>query len=194
MDRFEFYKSYYENVLKEKNEINTSISLPMTILTLMAAAISNYGLNFNYDTFNILTIIFILFLVADCILFFMTLFYIIRWYSGIPFKKLDYKYIPFPKDIEDYYNNLSESYKDAVEEQQGLAQHYLEESMMEYYIEAGSHNANLNNQKAYDMRFSKIFLILTLYLTLLTFIPYIINHYQFPKDSKQNIQIINQKN
>lgn len=191
MQKFEFYKSYYEDVLKEKEQINSSISLPITILTLLAAVIYNFVLNFKYEFEDTISYIFVILTLLNGVVFLITLIYIIRCYSGFTSKKYSYKYLPYPKELKKYYDSLTNEYKDAIEEQKDLASYYLEETILEYYIEAGSYNAYLNSLKAYYSRMAKIFLIITLFITLLTLIPYVLNSQFYPKENYKNINFIN---
>jgi hypothetical protein len=190
MKRFEFYKSIYDNIIKEKTELSNSLNIPIAVVTVLAAAIYNYIITFNYQIKNDYTVFFEGMLILTIILLLITVIFIILSYNGFYKSKYEYKYLPYCSEINTYHERLESYYSDTTENQQGLGLHELENWLINSYIECNDNNMHLNERKIFHFRWAKNFMIACLFSVGICLIPYLNNYLQSP-EKIQKIEITN---
>ena len=181
-----FYREIYDEELKRKNEIDSSISFPTTLLTLLIGGsiyifnISNLDCFKEFDIYSriaiiIFTCIFILSMVITIIL-------LMRIFVNI-FKK--YKYLPSPFDLNKRENELYELYikyykeiKDKDYEKKAVksSRHQFNVDLLNYYIDFATNNQRLNDIRLKNLYTSRKYLIFSLISIAIIGILLIINN------------------
>lgn len=179
MDRFEFYKELYFKELERKENLNNSLSTPITLITGGIVVIYFFLSVFDFTISVWLSITFILLLSANSIVLIFSSFFLASAYAKvIPFSKpYGYLYMADPISLEDYYKSLIEYYqkigqKDHLEEISGKD---LETHVNELLCEYTKSNSEQNDRKTLKMTRSKRCIMIGFFCMLITTIPLSIN-------------------
>jgi len=105
MDYYDFYRDHHNRTLDHKNEINTSLSTPIGILTALVASLFYACTSFEYSDNYWLTVAFIL--PGLFVLFFLaiSLFHLAKALSDFH-NGYDYAYLADADVLGSYYNDL----------------------------------------------------------------------------------------
>lgn len=175
MDRFEYYKNLYNLEEEKRIKLNDSLNMPFAIITIIGAIIYTFLTNFKFAECNLNTISFIVIIILSIIALIISIYYMILSYEV--FTRFQYEYLPYPDSLEEYYSHLEEMYSGASREQEGLHEHLFETELIERYVRSCSVNSSLNDRKSGFLHRGKRFLIISLILILIAFIPFIINYF-----------------
>src|SRR5271166_1667886 len=105
MEQETFYKDQYDRTLDRKNEINTSLSTPIGILTALIASLFYTCTNFNFDDNLILSIIFSIMCMASTWLLGRSIYHLISAFSDFQ-NGYDYAYLNDTDVLNKYYKGL----------------------------------------------------------------------------------------
>ena len=149
-----------------KNEINSSITIPLGILIFQITSFSYFLLNFPSKRLSVYFFVFIILLCLSIISLALSVIFFLKHQIG-------YKYgnIQSPKDIENYFKKYIAAYIDINEQ---VDYHYiyneLKEMELSEYIEATERNISNNETKIKFYRHFIITVIISTVLLLLTLI------------------------
>ena len=110
MNRYDFYKERYYKELDRKDQIDKSINVLITIITIMSSVVYYFGISYDYDINSYLTITFSVFLLLTIMSVIMSVFYIIRCFNN-SLRGFSYMLLPKNSDLEKYYEELREYYR-----------------------------------------------------------------------------------
>ncbi|WP_143083670.1 hypothetical protein [Salegentibacter agarivorans] len=155
MDSYSFYKSLYDRELNRRIQLDNSINLPVTILTLIV------GLNYYYlknvgirDINEILILDYSGFPVVS-LLFLISLFFLIKSYNNL-FRGFSYRNLAKPSEISNFQNEL-DNYNNQVDEKVTF-----ESIIIKRLNKVSDNHILINDQRSIDLYRSRTFIILTL--------------------------------
>lgn len=105
-----FYKDQYDKTLDRKNEINTSLSTPIGILTALMAGLYFASTNFDFDDNRFLSYSFILISLVSIFLLGKSIYHLIRAFSDFH-NGYDYAYLNDTDVLDHYYQGLITFYQ-----------------------------------------------------------------------------------
>jgi hypothetical protein len=108
-DKFDFYQDYYFRELNRRNEINSSLSIPIGLITALVGGGSYLITNFEYHVSLWLTIPFIVAMLAGLVFLGLSVYNLIKAYTNFP-GRYDYVIIADNDDIEKYRQELKAYY------------------------------------------------------------------------------------
>lgn len=171
MDRLNFYKSFYENELKKKDDLDKSINIPILIISIIFGTISFIGKEINYNCLNKIDFIIISLIVLTFTLLCIGIYRVIITYNnGI--KGYEYEILGSNKDYENYKTKLTDFYSDNKKE----AEVQFYESIVIKIIECVDLNTELNIFRINQLFLAKKYIILSLIISFITYITYLIKH------------------
>lgn len=133
-DKFDFYQDYYFRELNRRNEINSSLSIPIGLITALVGGGSYLITNFEYHVSLWLTIPFIVTILIGMVFLVLSVYNLIKAYTNFPGR---YYYIliadnevieKYRQDLKAYYA-ANPSLPDASEEE---FEQYLIANMVKY--------------------------------------------------------------
>jgi hypothetical protein len=161
MDFFALYKEQYYFELTRKNQLTSQLSIPIGILTILGGLASYFYRNISICSdykHNVIIILFILSIIS----FVYTIYYLIRSYYGF-----SYSYIPSPKVIDAYKNDLS-TYHKSVGNPEDVVERELKEYLIGLYASTTHINIRNNDSKSEYLHKANTFLIATLVLLIIS--------------------------
>jgi cbb3-type cytochrome oxidase subunit 3 len=194
LNRFDFFKETYFKEIERKTSIDSSLSIPIGIITIEGTVLSHMLLNFNYKDSWMNSVVFIVFILAAFVFLAITICRLIRTYH-IFNKGRQYKYLPFSQLLNDYYANLGDYYE-KVESDGEIRQNKLDNDYEDYLIrnlvECNKTNAELNDKKLYHLFLAKQSLIISILTVFICLFPYGYNYFLYSEKGKPTkIQIKN---
>lgn len=108
-DKFEFYHDYYFRELDRKNEINSSLSIPIGLITALSGGLSYLLTNFEYHLNLWLTIPFMIATGAGLFFLILSVYNLIKAYTNFP-GRYEYILIADVDVIERYHGDLKKYY------------------------------------------------------------------------------------
>ncbi|GAH58042.1 unnamed protein product, partial [marine sediment metagenome] len=189
----EIAKERYQREHDRKDQINNSLSIPIVVIMALIGVLGFFIINFPFraiiDTPGVLIwIVFVLFglaLLGLIICLLIAICYLNKVFSG-----LTYAYIPTPKKIKKYTEELKEYYEETGEDEiEKMIEKDLEEFLIDEYCKNTEINIAKNKEKSFYLTKAKRFIILSLMLLVLNTIPFVILHYT-EKIIIENIQKI----
>ncbi|MEZ2335610.1 hypothetical protein AB6735_08230 [Mucilaginibacter sp. RCC_168] len=109
MEQETFYKDQYDKSLDRKNEINSSLSTPIGILTALVAGLFYATTTFDFTDNLFLTIIFALIGAGSLILLGKSIFHLVKALSDLH-QGYDYAYLADTDVLNNYYTGLLNFY------------------------------------------------------------------------------------
>jgi hypothetical protein len=110
MDQEAFYKDQYDRSLDRKNEINGSLSTPISILTALIAGLYFASTNFNFKAYGVLSIMFLLIALLSLLLLALSIYHLIRAFSDFH-NGYNYAYLNDANVLNEYHQGLITFYK-----------------------------------------------------------------------------------
>ncbi len=105
MDQEQFYKDQYDRALDRKNEINSSVSTPIGILTALIAGLYFETTNFDYGDGIALCVAFLIIGVVTILLIGRSVYHLIKAFSDFQ-NGYDYAYLNDTDVLDAYYRAL----------------------------------------------------------------------------------------
>ena len=191
MNLYDFYKEQYQKSLDGKNEINSSLSTPIGILTTLAGAFFYLVSNFGYFKQHFLTFAFIVLALGTFYLLGRCIFHIFKCLSDFH-QGYEYAYLPDVEVIEQYHKDLKEYYNELdLFNTNDLADDF-ERYIITELVKNASINQKNNKSKLYERFNCYKYLIYTSVCLILLMVPYGINFVMDKNAEKtQNVKIIN---
>ncbi|WP_299157379.1 hypothetical protein [uncultured Tenacibaculum sp.] len=171
---FNFYKELHLSELKRKNDIDSLVGYPTTLITILIGSAFYFfkSENFTYKSTDNSFLIFLLILIV-CLFgtsIVVAIVFLIKMYLNT-FKK--YKYLPSPltlkkreKELYEHYEGFyletesKESYKKAIE----YADNEFKKDLLNYYIDYGTNNQIVNDNRTKDYYSSRKCLTFAIFL------------------------------
>lgn len=161
MESYNFYKSIYDRELNRRMDIDKSINIPITILTLIIGLNSIYtDRAFFEDFFCKLEIVQVM-IITIGITILISAFFLIKSYNNL-FKGFAYRNLALTKDIREFETKQIPDYNSQVNEEDKLT---FETELIERLIKVTDNHTTFNDQRSLDLYRAKTFLIVSLILT-----------------------------
>lgn len=177
ISELEFYKEIHQNELNRKKNIDSSISFPTTLLTLLIGGglylfkKDNFSLQNDDNQYVIFGIIFLTLLFLFSITFAIAL--LMRMYLN-KFRK--YKYLPLSSDLIKRENELLKHYEDhfsltELKKPKKKAIEYskseFKKNLLNYYVDFSTNNQLVNDERLKDYYKSRKYLMFSIILIAL---------------------------
>lgn len=176
MDLFDFYKEVYYKELDKKDEINNSLSIPMSIASAMFAGFFFMATTFCYT--ESLCLPFILLISLSCLLLLIAVWYLFRAYndSGID-GFYSYRALTNTEELANFYELLKEYHIEIKSEKaEDDARKDFREELMKQMISHTSVNQKNNAAKLEYFRLCRKYLLFCMISGALTLFPFGINY------------------
>jgi|SRR5690554_2119013 hypothetical protein len=161
MESFTLYKSIYDRELNRRMDLDKSINLPITILTLIIGLNSIYtDKAFFEDFFHELQIVQLM-IITIGITILISAFFLIKSYNNL-FKGFAYRNLALTKEIREFETKQIPSYNAQVGEEDKLN---FETELIERLITVTDNHTTFNDKRSLDLYRAKTFLIVSLILT-----------------------------
>lgn len=182
MNKVEFFKEAYYFELKRRQELTTSLTIPIGIASFFVGAIFYYLQTFKFFPSNGVGYVFVLLVLFALISVVISIYYQFRSYYGYI-----YGYLPRLDDLNNFYDDLLEygnSYNKYLEEigkeivdPKLFADQKYKEEISEAYLLAVVKNFENNRLKSVYLHNANGALIFTFVFLLMSSIPYFVNFY-----------------
>lgn len=161
VDDVEFYKELYMYEINRKENLNSKLSIQIGLVTVLGG-IAAFEIENLYQNTKVNPVLQIEFILLTIIILAIN---IINLYKANHNKK--YRYLDNPKnvkkafeDIERYYTNYYEYYRNGNETLESLLKRKKEEKLIEMYNECAEENSKVNDIRYEEnMKFIRIFII-----------------------------------
>ena len=160
MDILDLYKEHYFFEINRRHQLTSQLSIPIGILIILGGLGAYISKNISICSKN-MKILFIVLLVISTLFFILTIYYLIRSYYGYT-----YRYIPTPKEIDDYRKQLKE-YHERVGNSEERVIIEIKEFLTERYAISTHKNTWNNDSKSGFLHKANTALIYTLLSLLL---------------------------
>jgi len=181
MNQLEFYKELYHKENERRQEVLTSLNIPIAIITALSSGTYFFITSFDYSIESFLSGIFITLISLTGISLLFAIYFLIRAFSDFT-KGYEYSGVPYAQELYDWNKNLEE-YFETYKNDKSLATEHFESYLMENLVKHTEHNMYVNDKKHGYIYRSKKFLILTLVLMLITLVPFGYNYFKKAKET-----------
>lgn len=161
MESFNLYKSIYDRELNRRMDLDKSINIPITILTLIIGLNSIYTDKAFFEDFFQELEIGQLMIITIGITILISAFFLIKSYNNL-FKGFAYRNLALTKEIREFETKLIPSYNAQVGEDDKLN---FETELIERLITVTDNHTMFNDKRSLDLYRAKTFLIVSLILT-----------------------------
>lgn len=161
MESFNFYRSIYDRELSRRMDLDKSINIPITILTLIIGLNSIYTDKDFFECFfqKIEMVQIMIIIIGVSIL--ISAFFLIKSYNNL-FKGFAYRNLALTKEIREFETKQIPSYNAQVSEEDKLN---FETELINRLITVTDNHTTFNDRRSLDLYRAKTFLILSLILT-----------------------------
>jgi len=168
MNSFYFYNNIFERELKRKNDIEKSVSTPVTILTGIIILNSFIVEKASHETIHkqILIYIFVLLVVIS---FCISVVYLLKVYNNL-FQGFYYKNLPFLNELREYEKEVISYNQDLTTNAENSEKINFEEKILDSIIKAADSHTNANSDRLFNLFKAKQFMIISLILTSIEFL------------------------
>lgn len=167
MDKFEFYQKQYFFELERRQELNSSLSISIGVVSLLIGAIFYLISNFIYHYF-ILSYFFIVFIVCSIVSILFVIFFLISAYWNYT-----YRYISDTEIIREYENKLINYYESIKKEDiTNLVNKEINDMLIRKYSASATYNAKNNAKKSVNIHRSNtaiVILVICMFFACLLF-------------------------
>jgi hypothetical protein len=184
MDRYEFYKELYNNEIERKNSIESSLNIPIVIITGLISTVFYIGTTFDYSLEKFLSISFVGLLVTSGLFTLIAVYYLIRAFNNLT-SGFEYHYLPYGTDLEDYYERLKE-FNDGDENK---TNEDFKKYLTSKFNEQFDKNAFINDKKSGYIHQARRFIVFGLLSLTVTFVPFGYNLFN-KEEQIQKIELI----
>ena len=176
MDSYSFYKSLYDRELNRRKDLDSSITVPTTILTLIVGMNTYFfqELELTVNSINTFTGIELFIIFSNVVSFLLGLFFLIKSYNNL-FVGFEYLNFGSLKEIRKYEiidlksHNSKENVKEIV----------FENVIIDKLCDYIDNHTFINDKRTYDLYFAKTLTILALILTGLELILLMIKKFNY---------------
>ncbi len=195
MEQQAFYKDQYDRSLDRKNEINSSLSTPIGILSALIAGFLYAASNFGYEKQSVLNGVFILIGIQALGCLIVSIYHLSKALSDAS-KGYEYAYLPDAVDLNTYHNGLLAFYQAQAglpaQQAEVKAQQDFDTYLTGLLIECADNNQKRNKTKtAHRFQCHRYTIFAFIFLALLI-IPFGINFgLNKGKDKIQKVNVVN---
>ncbi|MBX2834249.1 MAG: hypothetical protein KTR28_04665 [Micavibrio sp.] len=159
-----FYERVYFHEIDTRDRLNSRLQLPFAVIVSLVGILGYFLRQIDVSQDGLWVNLFYLFFVYSSVTLFIAVYLFIKASHGNV-----YSLIPTSKKTNEYHAKLSDFYReyDTCEE---LTQNYFEQYMNNTYIECASKNTKLNEKRSALLHGSNNALIVTIVLTVITFL------------------------
>ncbi len=198
----EIAKERYEKEHDRKNQINNSLSIPIVVIVALIGVVGYFLMNVPLKMIFVspawVWIVFALFMflllcMGYCLM--RAIYFLSKVFVG-----LTYGYMPTPKAVRKYAEDLREHYEeyyemDENEIKEAIGNDIQSSLLVDEYCEYTENNVICNNDKVFFLTKAKELMILALVILSISIIPFIVLHYQgqIANEKIQKIEIIGSK-
>jgi hypothetical protein len=161
VDSYQFYKSLYDRELGRRTDLNSAISLPITILTILVTANLYLFERFNATTHQVLVNISYIIFILSLLSFLISLFYLVCSYNNL-FKGFGYRNIAHTMKIRKFEVDVTEYNEKLADPKQRID---FEKTVIDKLTELTDSHIIFNDRRGKYLHIARIFIIATLILT-----------------------------
>lgn len=161
MESYNFYKSIYDRELSRRIDLDKSINIPITILTLIVGLNSIYIDKTFFEAFFQKIEIAQVVTMTIGITILICAFFLIKSYNNL-FKGFAYRNLALTKEIREFETKQIPNYNAQVSKEDKLT---FETKLIERLIEITDNQTGFNDKRSLDLYRAKTFLIVSLILT-----------------------------
>ncbi len=183
MNLEEIYREHYFFEINRKHQLTSQLGIPIGVLTILGGVIAFFVKSVQYIA-DVKWIMLAAIVLISMFFLGRTIYYLIRSYYGYT-----YRYIPTPKEIEKYREELV-AYYEAEGTPEGDPGTEIKDFLLDRYAICTHENTINNDSKSAYFHKANTSLIFTLILVILCSIPYLLIKYSQP-EAIQKIEIIN---
>lgn len=185
----ELFKELYWKELDRKDKINSNLSLPAGIITVIAGVDAYYIQHFPSHRCELWNISFVVLSILLAISIAFAVYYFFRAYH----LGHAYGYIPTPNEIARYASDLKNYYMSIKEPNvDEVVENDLRIFLASKYSEYGTINTQNNDEKSKYLHRTNVAISISLIVLLLSLFPfYMINHLT---SQTQKIEMVNKEN
>jgi hypothetical protein len=149
MEQEAFYKDQYDKSLDRKNEINSSLSTPIGILTALVAGLFYATATFDFSDKPVLSIIFAAIAAGSLVLLSRSIFHLVKALLDLR-QGYDYAYLADTDDLNNYYTGLLNFYNNEPQANPESARQSAQNEFDAYLLNELIKSAGINqkNNKA----------------------------------------------
>jgi hypothetical protein len=141
----EFFKDSYESEIERMHKLDSAVTLPAAIVTVLGGWVVFYAQNFPSSSWNVFFILFVVFLVAASVLWIGSIYYLIQSYFGYK-----YELIANPDDVAIFLTGLRNHFGAIDPPQENIDEtvdNELRDFLVEQYQAAATTNRAANMQR-----------------------------------------------
>ncbi len=178
MNKFEFQKEWFYKEEERKENLNSSLNIPIGILTAIIAGIYFLASNYNYfKGTKLLLFSFIILIIGSALFWIISIYFLLKSYNNL-YKGYSYKGFPSSNFIKIEYDNLTEYYEN---NKSNLDHSITLESLVESNIEiiltkCIETNAFNNDRKSVYLHHAKTLILNCLIALFFSSVLFTINH------------------
>ncbi len=141
-DRLNIYKETYNNEIARKEKLGSELTIPIAVITLQVSIITYAVGKMDITKKSIALILLVIAITSLVTAIVFSISYLIKSYYNYP-----YEFIATPKQMEEYYNKLTETYKE-YSDCEFLTEKYFELYLINHYCKCNETNIRNNDNRA----------------------------------------------
>ncbi|HEX7517391.1 MAG TPA: hypothetical protein VF345_08910 [Chthoniobacterales bacterium] len=179
----EFYKESYSSELDLKEKLNTAISPPLTVITVLGGVLAFFAHNYTFEQ-NCVSIWFLISATLFALTLGFAIYCILQATTGYAYQR-----ISAGPELREWHNTLLKHYEGRPNAQT-LADAEFTRGLTDRYLEATKVNAKNNLSKSAHLMLANRALACAAALAMLASVPYFIHFYQ-ARTPPTRVEIIN---
>lgn len=164
---FDFLKNRYDLELQRKDKLTDALNLPVGVLGVFGSVLAVMVRSFAFHR-NVITVVFVVFLVLSVASFFACLIQLGRAYH-----RQKYKYLPLLHELEEKLEEWRAFYLDA--HHAGAEEDFFNHELRQHIIEAADRNTVNNDERSRLLYWARVWLFVLLGSTTAAGIPYLVS-------------------
>ena len=186
MEQFDFYKEFYFKELDNRNEINSSLSLPIGLITALIAGIFYLLTNFDYKYSVAITTLFVIQIIFSIAFLVASIYNLIKAYSDFH-KGYDYAILADTADLDNYYQQLKAFYASNTALPDSSKQEFETYVLNEMIKNTGDNQKN--NKKKTKFRYNCERHLINSFVAISLCLPVFCIDYSFKAEKKEPIEV-----
>jgi hypothetical protein len=182
-EHFEFYKELYFKENERRTEIESSLNVPLAIITALVAGIYILATTYPTEATFLVDICFWAGLTATFLVLALSVYFLVLAFSDATNlfevfsanNRFSYKGIPYPQGLFNWHQNLDRFYRQTVPNDPNLsdlADNELKTYVISQFVISADHNTFVNDRKLSVLFKCKKCLIISLIFNVIALFPY----------------------